>query len=139
MEQRVTMIMVGAKDIAAIRAFYEDGIGWTPCHVGGSGSIMYKVGHSVLVFLKADYLAKERGEAMASGTKVSLATFLDSRAAVDQAIEKAVGAGAAVTSPARDRDGGLYSGYFADIEGNSWEVVHAPKLPVSENGDLLFG
>ena len=27
------------------------------------------------------------------------------------------------TRPIRDRDQGLYSGYFTDPEGNGWEVV----------------
>ena len=54
--QQVNMIMVGATDIQALRRFYEQGLGWTSWRSGGSGSIMYKVGYSVLVFLNADYL-----------------------------------------------------------------------------------
>jgi predicted enzyme related to lactoylglutathione lyase len=138
MEQRLTMIMVGAKDIATLRRFYEEGLGWAPCRAGGSGSVMYKVGHSVLVFLPIAYLAKDRGEELAGGTNASLAVFLSSREAVDDAVEKAVRAGARITSHARDRDGGLYSAYFSDPEGNSWEVVWAPKMTMSEGGELVF-
>jgi hypothetical protein len=57
MPQRVSMIMVGACDIPRLRRFYEQGLGWTPWRSGGKGSIMYKVGYSVLVFLDASYLA----------------------------------------------------------------------------------
>jgi predicted lactoylglutathione lyase len=125
-KQRVSMIMIGAADIAALGRFYEDGLGWTPFRKGGSGSTMYKVGDSMLVFIDRSYLAAERGEPMAAGSRQSLAVFVESRAEVDLAMAKALGAGATLTSAARGRDGEMYSGYFNDPEGNSWEVVFAP-------------
>jgi uncharacterized protein len=136
--QQVNMIMVGATDIQALRRFYEQGLGWTPWRSGGSGSIMYKVGYSVLVFLDGDYLAKERGEGLSAGSKASLAIFVESEAAVNEDIAKAVAVGATLTSAARQRDGGIYSGYFADPEGNSWEIAWSPKMPMSESGKLVL-
>jgi predicted lactoylglutathione lyase len=99
---------------------------------------MYKVGYSVLVFLDASYLAKERGRDLTTGSKSSLAIFVGSRTDVDEMLTKAVAAGASITSPARQRDGGLYSGYFADPEDNSWEFVWAPAMPLAENGELVL-
>jgi hypothetical protein len=127
MKQRVSMIMIGAANIATLSRFYEDGLGWTPWRKGGSGSMMYKVGDSVLVFIDRSYLAAERGEPMAAGSKQSLAVFVESRGEVDAAMAKALDAGATLTSAARPRDGDMYSGYFNDPEGNSWEVVFAPR------------
>jgi len=138
MPQRVSMIMVGACDIPRLRRFYEQGLGWTPWRSGGKGSIMYKVGYSVLVFLDASYLAKERGRDLTTGSKSSLAIFVGSRTDVDEMLTKAVVAGASITSPTRQRDGGLYSGYFADPEDNSWEFVWAPAMPLAENGEFVL-
>ena len=138
MPQRVSMIMVGACDIPRLRRFYEQGMGWTPWRSGGKGSIMYKVGYSVLVFLDASYLAKERGRDLTTGSKSSLAIFVGSRTDVDEMLTKAVAAGASITSPPRQRDGGLYSGYFADPEDNSWEFVWAPAMPLAENGEFVL-
>jgi predicted lactoylglutathione lyase len=138
MDQRVSMIMVGAQDIDRLRAFYEDGLGWVPWGPASATSVMYKVGHSILVFLNADYLAKERGESLAAGTHASLATFVDSKETVDGTFRRAVAAGARETSGVRDRDGGLYSGYFADPEGNSWEIVWSPHMPLSPDGALTL-
>jgi uncharacterized glyoxalase superfamily protein PhnB len=104
MDQRVSMIMTGAQDIAKLRAFYEDGLGWKPWAAGSSGSLMYKVGHSVLVFLNGDYLAQERGEPLTQGSKTSLAVFVESKAKVDEIYQKALAAGARQTSGVRDRD-----------------------------------
>jgi catechol 2,3-dioxygenase-like lactoylglutathione lyase family enzyme len=136
MDQRVSMIMTAAQDIAKLRAFYEEGLGWTPWVPGGGA--MYKVGHSVVVFLPAAYLAAERGEAVSEGGKTSLAVFVESKAKVDEIFQRALAAGAKQTSGVRDRDGGLYTGYFADPEGNSWEVVWSPHMPLDAEGALTL-
>ena len=138
MDQRVSMIMNGAQDLPKLRAFYEEGLGWTPWMVVGERTVMYKVGHSILVFLNGDYLAQERGEALSSGTKASLAVFVESKPKVDEIYNRAIEAGAAKTSGVRDRDGGLYTGYFADPEGNSWEVVWSPHMPLDGEGALTL-
>ena len=138
MDQRVSMIMTGAQDIARLRAFYEEGLGWKPWGPVGGGSAMYKVGHSVVVFLPGAYLAQERGEALSQGSKTSLAVFVESKAKVDEIYRNALAAGATETSGVRDRDGGLYTGYFADPEGNSWEVVWSPHMPLDAEGALTL-
>ena len=134
----VGMIMTGAKDIACLRAFYEVGLGWAHWGPASAMSVMYKVGHSVLVFLNAAYLGKERGEPVSSGSNTSLAVFVESKAEVDQQFNRAIAAGATSTSGVRARDGGLYSGYFADPEGNSWEIVWSPHMPFDETGALTL-
>lgn len=138
MDQRVSMIMTGAQDVAALRAFYEGGLGWTNWGPASDMSVMYKVGHSVLVLLNGGYLAQERGEPMSHGSKTSLAVFVETKAKVDDLCQRAVAAGARETSPVRDRDGGLYSGYFADPEGNSWEIVWSPHMPLDGDGALTL-
>ncbi|WP_157218907.1 VOC family protein [Flavisphingomonas formosensis] len=100
---------------------------------------MYTVGHSVLVFLNGDYLAAERGEALSTGSRSSPAVFVESKEAVDAIYARALAAGARGTSGIRDRDEGLYTGYFADPEGNSWEVVWSPHMPLDETGALMAG
>lgn len=138
MDQRVSMIMTGAQDIPKLRAFYEDGLGWTPWVPANDASVLYKVGHSVLVFLNDAYLAAERGEAVTAGSKTSLAVFVASRQEVDETFARALAAGATRTSGVRDRDGGLYTGYFADPEGNSWEVCWSPHMPLDADGMLTL-
>jgi catechol 2,3-dioxygenase-like lactoylglutathione lyase family enzyme len=137
MDQRVSMIMTGAQDIAKLKAFYEEGLGWTPWGPPGGGA-MYKVGHSVIVFLPAAYLAHERGQPVSDGNRTSLAVFVESKAKVDEVFSRAIAAGATETSGVRERDGGLYTGYFADPEGNSWEVVWSPHMPLDADGALTL-
>ncbi len=138
MDQRVSMIMTGAQDVPRLRAFYEGGLGWTNWGPASDTSVMYRVGHSVIVFLNAAYFAHERGEVLSQGSKTSLAVFVNDKTKVDELFQSAIAAGAAATSAVRDRDGGLYSGYFADPEGNSWELVWSPHMPLGADGALTL-
>jgi catechol 2,3-dioxygenase-like lactoylglutathione lyase family enzyme len=130
MEQRVSMIMVGTRDIAAQRRFYEAGLGWQPWAPPTQRSVSYSLGSGLVVFLDADYLAAESG-VPAGPNPVALAHFVGARAEVDALFGRAVAAGARVTSPVRERDGGIYSGYFADGEGNTWEIAWSATVPVA--------
>ena len=133
MDQRVNMIMIPVNDAAALRTFYQEGLGWTPW--GGGG---FKVGTSVLVFVNAGYLAKESGLPAGTASKAMMAVFVASKAEVDRQMSRVVKAGGTITSPVRDRDGGLYTGYFTDPEGNAWEIVYSPTMPLDAQGGLTF-
>ena len=139
MDQRLSMVMVGAKDVPALRAFYEKGLGWSPWGPASAMSVMYKTGTAVIVFLNEAYLAHESGLAAVAAPKSLFAVFVPAKADVEPMFAKAVAAGAKVTSPLRDRDGGLYSGYFADPEGNGWEIVWSPHMPLGADGGLTLG
>jgi predicted lactoylglutathione lyase len=136
MDARINMIMVSAKDVPALRRFYEDGLGWTPWMPPTPLSIMYQVGTSILVFLDADYLARESGIPAVSTPKGLWAIFTRTKEEVGALFDRAIAAGATVTSPIRDRDGGLWSGYFTDPEGNGWEVVWSPHMTPTDDGGL---
>lgn len=138
MDPRTNMIMTGAYDVPKLRAFYEQGLGWTPWGQATETLAMYKLGTAVLVFMPAAYLAAESGIPETSIPKALNAIFVPSKADVDRDFAQAIAAGATVTSPVRDRDGGLYSGYFADPEGNGWEVVWSPHMPLGPDGALTF-
>lgn len=139
MDQRLNMVMNPVRDIAAIRAFYESGLGWTPWGPDMPGSVMYRLGTAVLVFVNRDYLAQEAGIDVAGTPRIINAVFVNSKDEVDAQMARAVAAGGTVTSPVRDREGGLYSGYFADPEGNGWEVVWSPYMGVGDDGGLTLG
>ncbi|MDB5986501.1 MAG: hypothetical protein JWR16_1554 [Nevskia sp.] len=137
MDQRVSMIMTGARDIPRLRAFYENGLGWVPWAAPSAFAVGYRVGHSVLVFLHGDYLAQQRGEPLSAGSKTSLAVFVESKQKVDELYRRALASGARVSSPVRERDEGLYTGYFCDPEGNNWEIVWSPHMPLDAEGALI--
>jgi predicted lactoylglutathione lyase len=54
--------------------------------------------------------------------------YLKSKAEVDTVMKQAKQAGATITDQAPDRQWGIYSGYFQDLEGHVWEVVWDPRF-----------
>lgn len=138
MDPRINMVMVSAKEIPALQTFYEEGLGWTPWMPSTPGSAAYKVGTAVLIFVNADYLAKESGVPAVDTPKAHMAIFVPTKEEVDADFDKAIKAGGRVTSAVRDRDQGLYSGYFADPENNVWEIVWSPHMPLAADGSLTL-
>ncbi|WP_421837636.1 VOC family protein [Novosphingobium sp.] len=138
MDQALHMHMVPAADVAALRAFYIDALGWKTWGPDMPGSVMLRAGTAVIVFLPRDYLAKESGIDVSATARAINAVFVESKADVDSQIARALAAGAALTSPVRDRDGGLYSGYFTDPEGNGWEIVWSPVMRPGADGGLTL-
>lgn len=136
MDQALHMHMVPAADVAALRTFYIDGLGWKTWGPEMPGSFMLRAGTAVIVFLNRDYLAKESGIDVSATARAINAVFVAERTDVDAQIASAVAAGAKITSPVRDRDGGLYSGYFTDPEGNCWEIVWSPVMRPGADGGI---
>ena len=136
MDQALHMHMVPATDIAVLRAFYVDGLGWNPWGPPMPGSLMLRAGTATIVFLDRDYLASESGIDVAATPRAINAVFVVDKSAVDAQMARAVTAGALITSPVRMRDGGLYSGYFSDPEGNGWEIVWSPVMRQGADGGL---
>jgi len=135
MDQALHMHMVPAADVAALRKFYVDGLGWSTWGPPMPGSLMLRAGTATIVFLNRDYLA-ESGIDVSAAPRAINAVFVAEKADVDAQIAGAVAAGATITSPIRDRDGGLYSGYFTDPEGNGWEIVWSPVMRPGADGGL---
>ncbi len=136
MDQALHMHMVPAADVAALERFYVGGLGWSTWGPAMPGSLMLRAGTATVVFLDRDYLAAESGIDVAATARAINAVFVAEQSDVDAQMARAVAAGAAVTSPVRDRDGGLYSGYFTDPEGNGWEIVWSPVIRPGADGGL---
>lgn len=138
MDQALHMHMVPASDVAVLRKFYVDGLGWTTWGPEMPGSLMLRAGTAVIVFLNRDYLAAESGIDVSAKARAINAVFVEGKEDVDAQIARALAAGATLTSPIRDRDGGLYSGYFTDPEGNGWEIVWSPVMRPGADGGLVL-
>lgn len=65
---------------------------------------------------------------------VTLAWNCRSEAEVDHVLDFAVTQGARLMKPAHGTSYGGYSGYFADPDDHSWEVVVAPGIGVGDDG-----
>jgi predicted lactoylglutathione lyase len=61
-------------------------------------------------------------------TEVILSLSVESRAAVDELVARAVAAGGTTPRPAQDH-GFMYQHGYDDLDGHAWEVFHMPSSP----------
>ncbi|WP_070988897.1 VOC family protein [Halofilum ochraceum] len=127
MKPRISMITLGVRDLAQSVHFYEQGLG-LPRMESPPEVAFFTLNGSWLGLYGRESLADDAG-VPAGGTGFAgftLAHYVDSEAAVDELLERAVSVGATLIKPARKVFWGGYSGYFADPDGYLWEVAHNP-------------
>ncbi len=134
MDQRISLITLGARDMQALAAFY-DALGWRR-EESPDGVIAYDLlGQTLGIYPLAD-LARDMGvpmEELGHGA-VTLAYNVREREEVARILNRAEAAGARILKPAHDVFWGGHIGYFADPEGHVWEVAHNPFSPLGPDG-----
>ena len=140
---RVSLVTLGVADVEAAAAFYER-LGWTRSSASVPGVVAFfatTTGTAVGLYgygdLAAD-AARPPAADPAAFRGVSLAINLASPAEVDAVLAAAREAGATVTKDAVAAEWGGYSGYFADPDGNAWEVAHNPGWPLDDEGRVTL-
>lgn len=133
MEPRISFVTLAVRDLDASRAFYVDGLGWTPELDVPGEVVMIRAGeHLVLSLWDRTHFEAEVGP-IGRGDGVppfTLAHNVRTRADVDAVLAEATAAGAAVRE-AEERDWGGYTGYVADPDGVHWEIAWNPG-PIGE-------
>ena len=138
---RLSLATLGARDVAALRSFYER-LGWTTESTADDFAA-FPLGGAVLAIYDASKLAEEAGSAEpppAPGAfkGFTLAINVDREEQVAEAIAAAREAGATILAEPVKREWGGCSGYFADPDGNAWEVAWLPGAEFDERGALIW-
>jgi uncharacterized glyoxalase superfamily protein PhnB len=123
MPARLSMVVLSAKDLPTLRAFYR-ALGW-PERAGGTDTLsIFQLGDIALALYPS---AAPPGDTAAEvRSAVTLVANVETRSAVDEAHAAAVGAGARSVVDPEDQPWGGRSGVLADPEGNRWEVLWVP-------------
>ncbi len=139
---RTTVITLGAHDMAAMRAFYR-GFGWREARNSSDEFASFLTSGAILALFPFEHLAKDARLAPSDiGTRfrgVTIAINVESRELVDSTIDELRAAGARITKEPEDASWGGRSAYFADPEGNAWEVVWAPGTSFDADGKFVWG
>lgn len=133
----ISLITLGVEDLPAMTGFYQS-LGWELSSASTDGVSFFRTGAVALGLYSAHALAADAGrEAPVAGFRgFSLAINLPAEADVDAALVAAEAAGGTMTRAAARADWGGYSGYFADPEGNAWEVAFNPGFPLRADGSV---
>ncbi|MDF3414270.1 VOC family protein [Sulfitobacter sp. M57] len=134
MQQRVSLITLGVRDIAVMSAFY-DALGWHRVDTQ-DGVIAYDLIGQTLGLYPVEKLAEDIGldvNKLGQGA-LTLGHNVAEKTEVAVVLEAAKAAGATILKPAADVFWGGHHGYFQDPEGHIWEVAHNPFSPLRDDG-----
>jgi catechol 2,3-dioxygenase-like lactoylglutathione lyase family enzyme len=136
MEQRMSLITLGTRDLRRARAFYE-ALGWKTGAGEDDDVVFFQAGASILALWDRANLAEDSGVEDGGGWGgVTLAYNVRSPEEVDAVIEEARAAGATIPRAGAETFWGGYSGVFVDPEGHPWEVAHNPHWAVEDDGSV---
>ncbi len=134
MEQRISLITLGVRDMAQAAAFYE-ALGWARVE-NQEGVVAFDLIGQTLGLYPLDKLAGDIGldPADLGNGAVTLGYNCRQKDEVAQMLEAAQAAGARILKPAADVFWGGHHGYFQAPDGSIWEVAHNPFSPLAPDG-----
>jgi predicted lactoylglutathione lyase len=136
MEQRISLITLGVRDLPRARAFYE-ALGWTEALQPDDEVVFFQAGGMGLALWKRERLVEDARIPDGGGFgAVSLAQNVRSPEEVDEVMARAEVAGAAINRPPGPTEWGGYSGLFVDPDGHPWEIAHNPGWRLAEDGTV---
>jgi uncharacterized protein len=136
MEQRVSLITLGVRDLERSRGFYE-ALGWKTGAAPSDDVVFFQAGGFIVALWDRGKLAEDRGVQDGGGWGgVTLAYNVNSPPEVDAVIEEARKAGATIARVGGTTFWGGYSGVFVDPDGHPWEVAHNPDWKLNPDGSV---
>lgn len=138
MQQRVSVITLGVRDLSRSRAFYE-ALGWTPSARSDDDVVFFQAGGMVVGLWDRAKLADDSAVSDPGGWGgVTLAHNVGSPSEVDAVLAEAEHAGAMIGRRGAETFWGGYSGVFIDPDGHPWEVAHNPFWPIADDGSIVL-
>ncbi len=138
MDQRISLITLGVRDLARAAAFYE-ALGWQRAEAP-EGIVAFDLIGATLGLYPLEMLAADMGvpvESLGHGA-ATYAYNVRERDEVAPLLAAAEAAGASILKPAHDVFWGGHIGYFADPEGHIWEVAWNPASPLGPGGEFQW-
>ena len=133
MEQRVSLITLGVRDLDRARTFYES-LGWR--RTGDDDDVVFfQAGGLVVALWDRARLAEDSAVDDGGGWGgVTLAYNTRSDEDVDTVIAEVRKAGGTIGREPGPTFWGGYSAVFLDPEGHPWEVAHNPAWTIDADG-----
>ena len=138
MNQHLHLVTLGVRDYETSKKFYTEILGWKASSSSSEDVTFLQAGGVVLSIFQREKLAEDalvdpEGTGFAGFT---LAYNAQSEAEVDEIISSLKAKGVKILKEPQKVFWGGYNSYFADPDGNCWEVAYNPFFPFDENGNL---
>ncbi|GAA2110962.1 VOC family protein [Microlunatus panaciterrae] len=139
MEQRISLITLGVRNLDRARGFYQ-ALGWKASGPASADVVFFQAGGLVLALWDRTQLAEDSAVVDTGGWGgVTLAHNVRSPAEVDEVLATATAAGGTLGRAGAETFWGGYSGIFLDPDGHPWEVAHNPDWTLAEDGSVRLG
>ena len=138
MNQHLHLVTLGVRDYQASKKFYTEILGWKASSASSDDTTFFQTGGVILSIYQREKLAEDAlvdPEGMGFGG-FTLAHNTQSEAEVDEIISDLRSKGVKILKEPQKVFWGGYNSYFADPDGNCWEVAYNPFFPFDENGNL---
>lgn len=140
MKPRITVLTLGVDDLEKSLSFYRDGLGLSTDGIVGRefehGAVAFfdlQTGLRLAIWSRNDIAHDTKlHKTTPSPTEFTIGHNVGSKQEVNEVMEQARKAGAAITVPPHDTFWGGYSGYFQDPDGHVWEVVWNPQWEIED-------
>jgi uncharacterized protein len=137
-DQRLSLITLGVRDLARARRFYE-ALGWKSGAAPADDVVFFQANCMIVALWGRDQLDEDTAVEDSGGWGgVTLAYNARSPAEVDSVLAEAEAAGATIARPGAETFWGGYSGVFVDPEGHPWEVAHNPNWTLADDGSVTL-
>ena len=139
MEQRLSLVTLGVRDLERARRFYV-ALGWTSGAAPADDVVFFQTGCMIVALWGREQLAEDTVVEDSGGWGgITLAYNARSPSEVDAVLAEAEAAGATIPRAGAETFWGGYSGVFIDPEGHAWEVAHNPHWTIGEDGSVSLG
>lgn len=130
MEQRITLITLGVADLQVSTDFYENILGWKRSPLSSENIVFFELKCIILSLYERGALAEDATvDDAGSGFKgFTMSQNVGSETEVDKLINDLRSKGVIILKEPQKVFWGGYSSYFADPDGNLWEVAYNPFL-----------
>lgn len=138
MEQRLSLVTLGVRDLQRSRAFYG-ALGWRSDAAADAAVVFFQAGGMIVALWdRVDLAGDSAVEDGGSWGGVTLAYNTRSPEEVDAVIAEARAAGATIGREPGPTFWGGYSAVFVDPDGHPWEVAHNPFWTIGDDGSVTL-
>jgi uncharacterized protein len=130
MEQRVTFITLGVRDLKTSIDFYENKFGWKRSESSNDALVLYQLNGIHIALYSREELAKDATvDSNGNGFKgFTISYNVWSEKEVDDLIKTLKEKEVKIVKEPQKVFWGGYSSYIADPDGNLWEIAYNPYL-----------
>ena len=138
MDQRLTFITLGVKDLGIMKDFYQNKFGWE-VHKEMEGIAFFRLNGFILALYPTTDLASDANIPLSGEgwKRFSFSINFRSQAEVDQQIANLSSRGVNLIKAPQQVFWGGYNAYVEDAEFNLWELAYNPFLVMDAEGNVL--